>query len=347
VLTALNLYGVSIDEILLRTDFSVTPNRTLYYQDDHEGSITHLTNSSGAVIESYRYDAFGAPSINGGTLPLSAYGNRFLFTGREFASTFGVYEYRARAYNPAIGRFMSEDPKGFAAGDYNLFRYCANDPLDKLDPMGTNIVNGADNLEILRFRKPEDNMSQRLNNPQFLFHPITMATANSKGPQGGFSQGPAYKNREDLPTVLPLPGITGPRGLIYTSSSQREAIVEASIIGKEHTDAGVEGAVGVTSDGHRAVGLTYHYSLGTPGPSGSGAVSMPRLDFGHGDLHHFIGQGHGHDGNQFFSGGDRLFSNVNQVPVGITNDKGTWIYVPKAGGRLESDRFNGEYWKMR
>src|SRR5205823_4899919 len=32
---------------------------------------------------------------------------------------------------------MNEDPKLFDAGDYNLFRYCSNDPLDKTDPMGT------------------------------------------------------------------------------------------------------------------------------------------------------------------------------------------------------------------
>ncbi len=31
---------------------------------------------------------------------------------------------------------MSEDPKGFDAGDYNLYRYVGNDPLDKADPMG-------------------------------------------------------------------------------------------------------------------------------------------------------------------------------------------------------------------
>jgi uncharacterized protein RhaS with RHS repeats len=31
---------------------------------------------------------------------------------------------------------MSEDPKGFDAGDYNLYRYCHNDPLDFTDPMG-------------------------------------------------------------------------------------------------------------------------------------------------------------------------------------------------------------------
>jgi len=73
------------------------------------------------------------------------YNNRFLFTGREYAATyrgtyvptFNFYEYRARAYNPALGRFMSEDPKLFDAGDYNLFRYCHNDPEDLTDPMGT------------------------------------------------------------------------------------------------------------------------------------------------------------------------------------------------------------------
>jgi RHS repeat-associated protein len=132
--SAANVYGRGIDEILMRTDYS--PNRTIYYQDDHEGSVTHLTDSSGAVIESYKYDAFGKPTINGGALTASAFGNRFMFTGREYVSQFGVYEYRNRAYHPGLGRFMSEDPKGFAAGDNNFFRYCGNDPVDRTDPMG-------------------------------------------------------------------------------------------------------------------------------------------------------------------------------------------------------------------
>src|SRR6266545_3659259 len=89
--------------------------------------------------EWHKYDAFGAVRIlapNGTERATSLYKNRFLFTGREYAATFGFYEYRARAYNPTLGRFMSEDPKGFDAGDYNLFRYCHNDPLDRTDPMG-------------------------------------------------------------------------------------------------------------------------------------------------------------------------------------------------------------------
>jgi RHS repeat-associated protein len=139
-IAAKNLYGKAIDETLTRTDYTVTPNRVLYYQQDHEGSVTHLTDGSGNVIETYRYDAFGAPTINGGALTASALGNRFMFTGREYDSTFGIYEYRARAYHPGLGRFMSEDPKGFDAGDYNLFRYCHNDPEDLTDPMGLTVV---------------------------------------------------------------------------------------------------------------------------------------------------------------------------------------------------------------
>ena len=138
---AANLYGKGIDEILMRTDYSVTPNVTLHYQDDHEGSVTHLTDGSGNIIESYRYDAFGAPTILSALntqLSTSAYGNRFMFTGREYAQKFGVYEYRNRAYHPGLGRFTSEDPMGFAAGDLNLFRYCKNDPLDLTDPTGEN-----------------------------------------------------------------------------------------------------------------------------------------------------------------------------------------------------------------
>jgi RHS repeat-associated protein len=150
---ARNLYGKGIDEILMRTDPTVNSGQPLYYAQDHEGSVTHLIDGTpgnvGNVIETYQYDAFGAVTKmwdrNGTLIDHTALNNRFLFTGREYAATyqgtyipaFGFYEYRARAYNPTLGRFMSEDPKLFDAGDYNLFRYCHNDPIDLTDPMGT------------------------------------------------------------------------------------------------------------------------------------------------------------------------------------------------------------------
>jgi RHS repeat-associated protein len=144
-LLAKNLYGKGVDEILMRYD-STAQTSTFYYQQDHQGSVTHLTNGSGDIIEKYRYDVFGMPTIyapDNTVRTASAVSNRFLFTGREYASLFGFYEYRARAYNPKLGRFMSEDPKLFDAGDYNLFRYCHNDPLDLTDPMGLDIAGPA------------------------------------------------------------------------------------------------------------------------------------------------------------------------------------------------------------
>jgi hypothetical protein len=47
-----------------------------------------------------------------------------------------LYDYRNRLYQPELGRFMQPDPKEFAAGDYNLYRYCHNDPVNKSDPSG-------------------------------------------------------------------------------------------------------------------------------------------------------------------------------------------------------------------
>ncbi|MBN1937354.1 MAG: RHS repeat-associated core domain-containing protein, partial [Anaerolineae bacterium] len=55
-------------------------------------------------------------------------GNRCLFTGRRYDAETGNTFYRARYYSPSLGRFLSPDPLGFDAGDYNLYRYAFNNP---------------------------------------------------------------------------------------------------------------------------------------------------------------------------------------------------------------------------
>jgi RHS repeat-associated protein len=130
------IYGNDVDELIAR-GYNGVP---YWYFPDRNGNISVVLNTAGGVLESYRYDAFGAPSFfnaTGGSITQSAIGNPFLFTGREWDHAFGLYEYRARGYDPDLGRFLSEDPKGFDAGDYNLYRYCENDPLDNTDPTGT------------------------------------------------------------------------------------------------------------------------------------------------------------------------------------------------------------------
>ncbi|MCR4416020.1 MAG: hypothetical protein NUV77_26690, partial [Thermoguttaceae bacterium] len=59
------------------------------------------------------------------------------FTAREYDAATGQYYYRARYYDAAIGRFTTEDPLGFDAGDMNLFRYVSNRPTVFADPRGT------------------------------------------------------------------------------------------------------------------------------------------------------------------------------------------------------------------
>jgi RHS repeat-associated protein len=63
-------------------------------------------------------------------------GDRFKFTSRENDSEILQDFYRGRYYGPGIGRFESEDPAGFSAGDTDLYRYVINAPTDKNDPSG-------------------------------------------------------------------------------------------------------------------------------------------------------------------------------------------------------------------
>lgn len=79
-----------------------------YYEQDGVNSVTSLSNSTGSLANTYTYDAFGKLAASTGTLT-----NPFQYTAREFDSETGIYEYRARYYDPSLGRFTSEDPQDF------------------------------------------------------------------------------------------------------------------------------------------------------------------------------------------------------------------------------------------
>ena len=112
-----------------------------FHHYDGQGNCMMLTTAAGAIQEQYDYDAFGFPYFYGSTgakFTTPAH-TRFLFTGREWLSDLRIYDYRARQYQPELGRFLQPDPKQFDAGDYNLYRYCHNDPVNKSDPTGLQI----------------------------------------------------------------------------------------------------------------------------------------------------------------------------------------------------------------
>jgi RHS repeat-associated protein len=121
---------------------SYTWGEPSYHHYDANGNCMTVTNAAGNITEQYYYDAFGKPYMfdaMGNWLSASPSGNRFLFTGREYISELKLYDFRNRLYNPQMGRFLQPDPKEFAAGDYNLYRYCHNDPVNKSDPTGLEV----------------------------------------------------------------------------------------------------------------------------------------------------------------------------------------------------------------
>lgn len=96
---------------------------------DELGSVIALSDVNSEIVEQYSYDVFGAPNT------VSDMNNPYMFTGRRFDNETGLYYYRARYYNPDIGRFLQTDPIGYAAG-LNLYTYVRNNPINLTDPFG-------------------------------------------------------------------------------------------------------------------------------------------------------------------------------------------------------------------
>jgi RHS repeat-associated protein len=91
------------------------------------------------VIDHIVYDSFG----NITTQTNASNADRFLFAGMQYDATTGLYYDHARYYDAAIGRFVSEDPTGFEAGDTNLYRYVGDNPINHVDPSGTQDFGGG------------------------------------------------------------------------------------------------------------------------------------------------------------------------------------------------------------
>lgn len=120
-----------------------------YYLKDRVGSIDSITDGSGNVIQRYQYSAFGklVNIVDGANNPILSspkLNTAFTFTGREFDQESGLYFYRARSYDPSLGRFLQADldpgklvsPMSIS----NKYAYALNSPMQFTDPSGLSYI---------------------------------------------------------------------------------------------------------------------------------------------------------------------------------------------------------------
>ena len=99
---------------------------------DNIKSVRGVIDEQATPLAWVDYDSFG--NIRGAT-PAGL--DTVRFAGRIWNDATGLYDNRRRSYSPTLGRFVQEDPLGFAPGDLNLYRYVGNNPLIATDPFGT------------------------------------------------------------------------------------------------------------------------------------------------------------------------------------------------------------------
>ncbi len=140
---------VYVDALVLRdrnNDTNPDLEERRYVQQDANFNVTALTNPSGGVSERYVYDPYGTPTVlqaNWTNYPVGqesgAYDWLYLHQGGRyfrFDVSAGTYHFRRRELSATLGRWMQVDPKGFDAGDTNLYRYVGGKPINATDPTG-------------------------------------------------------------------------------------------------------------------------------------------------------------------------------------------------------------------
>jgi len=104
---------------------------TLWYAFDERGSVAQRTGSSGGVVSSDLYDAFGNVTSTGGP-DVFGFGGQ---AGYDTDAETGLILCTNRFYDPQQGRFLTRDPMGYGGG-INLYSYTQNNPVNWMDPSG-------------------------------------------------------------------------------------------------------------------------------------------------------------------------------------------------------------------
>jgi RHS repeat-associated protein len=150
------LWGPEVDQLLAEEHvedlFSAVDNETLWALTDQLGSVRDMVDSNGKHRLHREFDAFGDIldetyyNADGTVMQPGWFGFTtlaFAYTGRPMDETTGLQNNLHRWYDPSVGRWLSDDPIGFSAGDANLYRYVGNAPTMRTDPKGLFVGDAA------------------------------------------------------------------------------------------------------------------------------------------------------------------------------------------------------------
>ncbi len=127
-----------------------TSNQLYVYHFDGTGHTVAITNASQQTVNTYAYDPYGKIMAQQETVP-----QPFKYAGQVGIIDEGnnLYYMRARYYDANVGRFISEDPAGFAGG-LNLYAYVGGNPILLVDPSGLGAERaGISKTQIAQFQQ--------------------------------------------------------------------------------------------------------------------------------------------------------------------------------------------------
>lgn len=223
-LTDRYLWGPAVDQLLAdeqyaagagpavgATTASTTAGANYWALTDNLGSVRDLVDNNGVIREHNVYDSFGrlvrevdynaAGTVIASTDP-AAVDTLFGYTARDFDADVNLQYNRARWYDATNGRWLSQDPIGFAAGDANLYRYVGNQATRATDPSGRVliVIDGTGSTDWFADRKSFDQTTNRRKSHSHNFfrdYPL------AKGESAYFLHGPIYTTfGEDCPKIF-------------------------------------------------------------------------------------------------------------------------------------------------